>query len=240
MNNIIQDKQLNNYEWQTVKCWIFDLDNTLYSPRHNLFPQISQKMGEFIMKHLELGHHEAKALQKNYYHKFGTTLNGLMKNHQIKPQHFLEYVHDIDYSILPFDQELKSALTKLKGRKIIHTNGTKAHSRSVMRQLGIDQEIEEIFDIEDSNYIPKPAPEPYHALIEKYQIIAKETVMVEDLPQNLAVPASLGMKTILVYSNDHDPLRSDVQDVDFHHKIEDLTKLLVSITQAATYPNNKS
>ena len=37
-----------------VDYWIFDLDNTLYSARHNLFAQIDQRMGEFIADFLDL------------------------------------------------------------------------------------------------------------------------------------------------------------------------------------------
>ena len=44
---------------------------------------------------------EAYRLQKDYLRDYGTTLAGLMNRHNMTPDAFLDFVHDIDVSVLP-------------------------------------------------------------------------------------------------------------------------------------------
>ena len=89
-----------------VTEWVFDLDNTLY-PRHtNLFSQIDQRMTAFVSDFLTLPKDEARVVQKDFYRRYGTTLRGLMQEHDVDPDAFLQYVHDIDYSWLAPDTAL--------------------------------------------------------------------------------------------------------------------------------------
>ena len=84
--------------FDATQAWVFDLDNTLYKAECNLFAQVDQKMGEFIANFLGVPFEYARHLQKSYYRQFGTTLSGLMKVHKMRPEAFLDYVHDIDLS----------------------------------------------------------------------------------------------------------------------------------------------
>ena len=102
--------------------WFFDLDNTLYCANSGIFDQIHKKMGEFISKNLKVSLKEAKFLQKKYFIENGTTLYGLMINHNINPKEFLSYVHDIDFSIVKPDEELNNLIKKVQGKKIVFTN----------------------------------------------------------------------------------------------------------------------
>jgi Predicted hydrolase (HAD superfamily) len=79
--------------------WIFDLDNTLYSADSGIFQQVSDLMGKFVSKHLNIDISEAKKIQSKYYKQNGTTLRGMMDNHGVDPDEFLEEVHNLDYSI---------------------------------------------------------------------------------------------------------------------------------------------
>src|ERR1700752_1460270 len=56
-----------------VADWIFDLDNTLYPARCNLFAQVDRRIGQFIEGRLGLDPLEAHQLQKRYFHEHGTT-----------------------------------------------------------------------------------------------------------------------------------------------------------------------
>ena len=76
--------------------WVFDLDNTLYPPGCNLFHQVDMRMRAFIADYFDIDEDEAYKLQKRYFRDYGTTLNGLMRNHDMQPDAFLDYVHDID------------------------------------------------------------------------------------------------------------------------------------------------
>ena len=107
---------------EKINTWIFDLDNTLYSADSGIFQQVHKLMGEFISKFLNMDLVEAKKLQSQYYKQHGTTLRGMMDNHGVDPDHFLEEVHRLDYSIVGPNEKLNNELKSLKGRKIIYTN----------------------------------------------------------------------------------------------------------------------
>ena len=142
-------------ELQLVKYWIFDLDNTLYSGKTKVFQQVDKKMSKYISDKLDVSIEEAKKIQKNYFHEYNTTLNGMIKNHKIDANEFLEFVHDIDIDFLKKDLKLSKELEKLDGKKIIFTNGSRKHAINVTERIGIDQHFDDIFDIIDSGFVPK-------------------------------------------------------------------------------------
>ena len=121
--------------FDATQAWVFDLDNTLYKAECNLFAQVDQKMGEFIANFLGVPFEYARHLQKSYYRQFGTTLTGLMKVHKMRPEAFLDYVHDIDLAVVPEHPELAAAIEQLPGRRLIFTNGTRAHAERVAGKL---------------------------------------------------------------------------------------------------------
>src|SRR5581483_6470404 len=125
--------------FEATRVWIFDLDNTLYPAECNLFAQVDQKMGEFIARFLGVPFDYARHLQKTYYRQFGTTLTGLMQVHRMDPKPFLDYVHDLDLSVVPEHPELAAALDRLPGRKLIFTNGSRGHAERVASKLGVLQ-----------------------------------------------------------------------------------------------------
>ena len=197
--------------------WIFDLDNTLYAADTDLFAQIDQRMGKFICDFLGLSHDEARALQKNYFHEHGTTLNGLMLNHGVVPEEFLDYVHDIDYSPIQVDARLDRALDALPGRKLVYTNGTVAHAENAMKQLEVTHHFEAIFDIVAAEFMPKPRREPYDKMMRDHGIDPAGAVFVEDMAKNLRAPAEMGMRTVWVHTaSDWAQAGRDEDFVHFH------------------------
>ena len=161
-----------------VRCWVFDLDNTLYPASCALFPSIDVRMKAFIAQALKIDSEEAFRLQKQYYRDYGTTLRGLMTCHGIDPDAFLSYVHDIDHSVLRPDPRLDAALAALPGRKLIFTNGSEKHAVNVMDRLGISRHFQAIFDIKAADYIPKPQSQAYDVLIRRYDVDPKQAAMV--------------------------------------------------------------
>ena len=156
--------------FKSVKYWLFDLDNTLYSGKTKVFEQIDKKMSKYISNKLKVSIEEAKKIQKNYFYEYNTTLNGLIKNHKIDANEFLEYVHDIDIDFLEKDLKLAKEIEKLDGKKIIFTNGSRKHAINVTTKIGIDHLFDDIFDIMDSNFVPKPSIEPYKKLVKKHKL----------------------------------------------------------------------
>ncbi len=181
-----------------MKDLLIDLDNTVYRESSNIFSQIDKKMKEFISYTLKISQKEAYTLQKKYFLENGTTLRGLMLYHNIEPENFLSYVHDINLTSINKDIVLKNEIKKYKGRKIIFTNGTLEHASRVLKRIDILEEMDNIFDIKDAEYIPKPQVITYKKVVNKYKLIPHNTIMIDDIKANLITAKKLGMSTILV------------------------------------------
>jgi len=215
-------------ELQFSKFWIFDLDNTLYSGKTRVFEQIDKRMSKYISGKLNVSIVEAKEIQKKYFYKYNTTLNGMLKNHKIDANEFLEFVHDIDIDFLKKDLTLSEELRKLEGKKIIFTNGSRKHALNVIQKIGIDQYFDDIFDIVDSDFIPKPAIEPYKKLVEKHKIDPKLCGFVEDIARNLKPAYEMGMKTVWIENDE--PWAKKFSDGDFiDFKTNNLSEFLKQI-----------
>ena len=188
--------------FKSIKYWIFDLDNTLYSGKTKVFEQVDKKMSKYISEKLNVSIEEARKIQKSYFYEYNTTLNGMIKNHKINANEFLDYVHDINIDFLKKDTKLSEELGKLNGKKIIFTNGSKKHAINVTERIGIDQHFDDIFDIVESDFIPKPAIEPYNKLVEKHKIDPNLCVLVEDIARNLKPAYEMGMKTVWIENDE--------------------------------------
>ena len=217
-------------ELTKIKYWLFDLDNTLYSGETKVFDQVDKKMSKFISEKLNVDIEEAKKIQKSYFHEYNTTLNGMIKNHKIDANEFLEFVHDVDLKFLKADKPLENEIAKLNGKKIIFTNGSKAHAANVTKRIGIDKLFDGVFDIVESNFIPKPSIEPYKKIIENYKIEPQYCIFFEDIARNLKPAHELGMKTVWIKNNE--PWAAKFSDSDFiNYKTDNLTKFLKEINE---------
>jgi putative hydrolase of the HAD superfamily len=194
-----------------VDAWIFDLDNTLYPHEAQLWPQVDDRITLFIGHFFGLDGLSARALQKYYYHRYGTTLRGLMQEHAVDPAHFLEFAHSIDYTALTPDLPLGEAIALLPGRKLILTNGSRGHAHAVADKLGIRDHFEDVFDIADSGFLPKPERGAYDRFLDKHKVDPTRSAMFEDLAKNLVVPHALGMTTTLVLPKTADPFRESFE-----------------------------
>ncbi len=220
-------------DFSHIENWVFDLDNTLYPAKHNLFDQVDQRMTDFIANALDVDALEARHLQKLYLKDYGTTLAGLMQHHNMQPDAFLEFVHDVDVSVLPPSPSLCCAIDRLPGRKYIFTNGTHAHAQRVMQRLGIDHQFDDIFDIIRANYMPKPAANIYTDMLNSFGLKAQTTAFFEDMPRNLKPAHDLGLTTILIRSHELDELERSYHGDDdadhVHHTTHCLETFLTNI-----------
>jgi len=214
--------------FESIKFWLFDLDNTLYSGETKVFDQVDKKMSKFISEKLNVDIEEAKKIQKNYFYEYNTTLNGMIKNHQIDADEFLDFVHDIDVDFLKKDVLLGQELKKLDGKKIIFTNGSRKHAINITKRIGVDKYSDDIFDIVDSEFIPKPAIQPYKKLVEKHKIDPNLCVFIEDIARNLKPAYEMGMKTIWIENNE--PWAKKFSDSEFiNYKTNNLTEFVKKI-----------
>ena len=217
-------------ELTKIKYWLFDLDNTLYSGDTKVFDQVDKKMSKFISEKLKVSIEEAKKIQKNYFHEYNTTLNGMIKNHEIDADEFLDFVHDVDLDFLKADKPLEQEISNLVGKKFIFTNGSKAHASNVTKRIGIEKLFDGVFDIVESDFIPKPSIEPYKKIIEKYKIEPQYSIFIEDIARNLKPAHELGMKTVWIKNDE--PWAAKFSDSDFiNYKTDNLAKFLKEINK---------
>jgi putative hydrolase of the HAD superfamily len=186
------------HEFAHVNTWVFDLDNTLYPASSDLWPKIDARITLFMMELFGLDGMSSRALQKYYYERYGTTLRGLMEEHEITADEFLKFVHEIDRSSLLPNLSLATAITALPGRKLILTNGSREHALRTAEQLGLDKMFEDVFDIVAGDLMPKPNPQAYERFFEKHGVDPAGAAMFEDIERNLVVPHARGMRTTLV------------------------------------------
>jgi len=181
--------------------WLFDLDNTLYPPETGLFGAIDERINRFLGRHLGVEGAEADELRRRYHDAYGITLVGLMTEHRVDPERYLDFVHDVPVGeyLLP-DPELRTILAALPGRRAIFTNGSHRHATAVVRALDLEGIFEAIFDIVSLGFRPKPEPATYRTVLTRLGATAPGTVLLEDLERNLAPARALGMRTVLVGS----------------------------------------
>lgn len=181
-----------------IKHWVFDLDNTLYAPEIRLFDQIEALMEQYITRELGIGAQAAKDLRADFWHNHGTTLAGLMANHGIDPDGFLDEVHDIDLTAIEANPDLHARISALDGQRIIYTNGSRWHGENVSTACGLKGLFHGIYGIEDADYRPKPEPSAFEKVFARAGVDPSCAIMFEDDPRNLIVPAAMGMVTVLV------------------------------------------
>ncbi|WP_031554681.1 pyrimidine 5'-nucleotidase [Parvularcula oceani] len=229
-------------DFHGVESWVFDLDNTLYPAHCNLFAQIDARMTSFIAERLALPHDRARFLQKDYYARYGTTLSGLMQEHDVCPRAFMDHVHDIDLAPVESNSRLRAAMAALPGRRYVFTNGSLRHAENVARKIGVWDLFDGAFDVEMGGYTPKPHQGPYVLFLSHFGIAPERAAMFEDMADNLEVPHALGMRTILIQSDaawcDDEPShkrpsRPGERHGHVHHVTSDLTDFLESLTSAA-------
>jgi putative hydrolase of the HAD superfamily len=222
-------------DFARIETWVFDLDNTLYPHHLNLWHQVDDRIRDYIAQFLNVTHDEAFRLQKDYYRRYGTSMRGLMTEHGMAPDDFLDFVHRIDHSPLEPNPALGAALEKLPGRKLILTNGTRKHADAVMRRLAIHEHFEDVFDIVAGELEPKPWPATYDRFLARHGVDPARAAMFEDLARNLEVPHVLGMTTVLVvpegtrevFREDWELAGRDAAYVD--HVTDDLVAFLMGI-----------
>lgn len=206
-----------------VSQWVFDLDNTLYPPSARLFDQIEVRMTAWVMSALGVTHGEADRLRSDYWQRYGTTLAGLMHEHDVDPDPYLSYVHEISMDHLDPDPALAAAIADLPGRKIVYTNGCAPYAQRVIEARGLAAVFDAVYGVEHAGFRPKPEQEAFTAIFETDGITPARAAMFEDDPRNLAAPHAMGMRTVHVA-----PTAAPADHI--HHHTEDLARFLRSAT----------
>lgn len=207
-----------------VTTWVFDLDNTLYPPKHRLFDQIEVRMTAWVMQALGVGKTEADRLRQHYWDSYGTTLAGLMREHAIDPLPYLAAVHDIDFSLLPSDPDLAARIADLPGRRIVYTNASEPYAVKVLEARGLSGLFDAIYGVEHAGFHPKPDRAAFEMVFGLDGLDPTRAAMFEDDIRNLKVPHAMGMRTV------HVAPEAAPQD-HIHHHTDDLAAFLGTLTR---------
>lgn len=212
--------------FRDTRAWVFDLDNTLYPPHMRLFDQIEARMTDYVMTTLKVDALEANRLRKLYWAEYGTTLAGLMALHDLDPDPYLVDVHDIDFSVLAPDPDLRTRIAALPGRRIVYTNGSAPYAERVLEARGLSGLFDAVYGVEHADFRPKPEAAAFARIFARDGMTPAGAAMFEDDPRNLAVPHDLGMHTVHVA-----PDRMEAAHI--HHHTDDLSGFLARLIGGA-------
>jgi putative hydrolase of the HAD superfamily len=186
----------------TLEFILFDLDETLYPREAGLLKEVGRRIQRWLCERLELSWEEAQVLRRDYFVRYGTTLNGLLAERNVDAHDYLVYVHDVPIErYLDSDLGLAEMLSHLPLRRAIYTNATAEYAQRVLDILGVRDCFERIISIEDVGLQNKIHREAYERALALLGVEGPRCVMVEDTVRNLRAAKALGMATILVTSD---------------------------------------
>ena len=204
----------------TAPLWLFDLDNTLHDASHAIFPAINANMNAFMAQVLGDGETPADAATVDaarllYWQRYGATLLGMVKHHQVRPEDFLRAAHRFDDlpAMIRAERGLARLLKRLPGRKILLTNAPHNYSRDVMRHLGLHRFFVRHIAIEamrvHGQLRPKPSRLMLRKLLAREGVAARRCILVEDTVETLKAAKGLGLRTVWItrYLASHPNLR---------------------------------
>jgi putative hydrolase of the HAD superfamily len=213
-----------------IDTWIFDLDLTLYGPEHNIMEQIRDRIAAFVEDYFDIDSDAAHKIRHAYWKSYGTTLGGLMAEHGVDLYGYLDYVHDVDLSLLQPCAHLRAGIEALAGRKLIFTNADAPYAERILAVRGLDDLFEGVFDIHQMEHQPKPKPESYDRFCQKFGVNPATALFVEDSAHNLEPAKAMGMTTVWI--NHHADAESGSECPPFvDYEITDVADWLHSIKE---------
>ncbi|MBO5658088.1 MAG: pyrimidine 5'-nucleotidase [Duodenibacillus sp.] len=188
----------------TPRLWLFDMDNTLYNASAYMFEKIHALMQSFIARRLNVTTEQARALQYDYWSKYGATFKGLQRHHHISPEEFLTETHRFDVACgvktrLP-KTLMRRTITRLPGKKVLLTNGPKDYAETILKTLHLQGVFETVKTSNQMQCLGKWRCKPDKTLLSvvaaQAQVKPEHVVLVEDSLANLKAAKALGMKTV--------------------------------------------
>ena len=215
----------------STRNWVFDLDNTLYPASANLFARIDERIAAYVADRFGVDRHEARRIQKGYFHAHGTTLAGLMAEHGVDPHDYLDKVHDVELDVLEENAPLAAAIARLPGKKYVFTNADAAYAARVLERLGLSESFAGIHDVHACGYVPKPHPDAYQGMCAAFGINPAESLFADDMARNLKPAKAIGMATLWIDNGSEQGADPDRSFIDF--STGDLTRWLHDLMETA-------
>ena len=201
----------------------FDLDATLYTPQNGLWDEIRLRIFQYMREKVGIPEDQISETRDRYWKTYGTTLEGLRIHHQVDPEDYLTYVHNLPLDqYLEDDPQLRDLLISLPQDMWIFTNADHRHASAVLGELGISDLFKGIVDLIAMDYRVKPQPESYKIALEMAGgVDPGKCILFDDLQANLNGAKNAGMTTVLVGG------KRPADQVDFHlESIHDIKNTL--------------
>ncbi len=201
----------------TKTVWFFDLDNTLHDASHRIFGEMNRSMSTWLIENLKVDQAEADRLRTDYWHRYGTTLLGLIRHHGIEPHGFLNETHafvggPLLGELIRAERGLSELFRRLPGRKVLITNAPAVYTATVLREIGLSRVVRKRYHIEQMRLLgrfrPKPSPSMFRMLLAREKVHPANAVLVEDSVLNLRGARSVGMRGVYVRGYDSSARRA--------------------------------
>ncbi|OGA72100.1 MAG: pyrimidine 5'-nucleotidase [Betaproteobacteria bacterium RIFCSPLOWO2_12_FULL_65_14] len=182
------------------RVWIFDLDNTLHDATAAIFPSMHLQINAFLKRQFGVDDEGANRMRRDFWLRYGTTLNGLMRHRGTDPRRFLAETHVFPElaDIVVHENALKHALARLGGMKLVFSNAPRQYVHGVLRAIGLARYFDGVYAIEDARFRGKPALHGFHVLLRNHDLDAGRCAFVDDALENLRTAHRLGMSTVWV------------------------------------------
>ncbi len=180
-----------------LPVFLFDLDNTLYDADRYCFPWMHVHINAYLMRELGLDLEASDQLRRHYWRSYGTTLAGLMRHHTVDPHQFLDAIHPPALSAdVPANPQLRRWLSQLPGPVFVFTNSVASHAWRVLERLGVADLVDDVFDMEVTDYQGKPHSHAYRQVLGLLRVPAWRCIFFDDMLANLRTARWLGMHTV--------------------------------------------
>jgi putative hydrolase of the HAD superfamily len=181
----------------------FDLDATLYPAANGLWDQMRLRIYRYLGEKVGIPEQEIPQTRDFYWTTYGTTLEGLRIHHQVDPQEYLDFVHDLPLEVyLQPDPQLRKILMGLPQKLWVFTNSDRRHAGRVLDRIGIADLFSGIIDLFALDFAVKPNLDAFQAALRlSGRPEVSGCVLFDDLTQNLLAAKRLGFTTALVGSN---------------------------------------
>lgn len=182
------------------RVWIFDLDNTLHDATARIFPAMHQQINAFLQREFRVDEEGANVMRRDFWLRYGTTLNGLMRHHGTDPKRFLAETHVFPElaDLVVHENALKHALARLGGMKLVFSNAPRHYVEGVLRTMRLARSFDAVYSIEDARYRGKPALHGFRMLLRKHNLDPHRCAFIDDVLANLRTAHRLGMSTVWV------------------------------------------
>jgi putative hydrolase of the HAD superfamily len=181
-----------------VESWIFDLDLTLYGPEHNIMEQVRNRIATFVEDYFNIDSASAHKIRHAYLQSYGTTLGGLMAEHGVDLHAYLDFVHDVDMSMLRPCARLSAGIAALPGRKLIFTNADAPYAERILAARDLRPMFDGLFDIHAMEHKPKPERVSYDRFCSAFDCDPQTALFIEDSVHNLEPAKAMGMTTVWI------------------------------------------